>query len=402
MRASSRIGGNLPTALTAGGTTVQYRYSAEGQRTYKKQGTSSPEYYVLDGSATLAVVDGGNLQFWNVLTPSGETIGRHLAAGGRRYYRKDHLGSVRAVVAGNGTVQETRDYYPFGLMMPGRETTEATGAKEDYTGHELDAETGLHYAGARYYMSALGRWTTVDPILGKQSPVQLLREGKLQAFSMAPYNYSFNNPANLKDATGEWPTPWDVADFGFAALSIRDAWNDPSASNIGWAAADVAAAALPLVPSTRAVRAGAEFARQIAGRGPEAIQAIRAGVGSSKQAQKFSQASRALGRAANEARSIDGLMKVATNVDDVTGGLSVSLGTGSDASKIARNLVGESMSPASYRNGNVLVFSNVQLGEQAATVVVRTPKASKTGTNTVEVQRAEGTIKFRTLGSLFE
>ena len=80
MRASSRIGGNLPTALTSGGTTVQYRYSAEGQRTYKKEGTGNPEYDVLDGSATLAVVDGGSLQFWNVLTPSGETICRHLAA----------------------------------------------------------------------------------------------------------------------------------------------------------------------------------------------------------------------------------------------------------------------------------------------------------------------------------
>lgn len=38
-------------------------------------------------------------------------IGRHLTSGGRRYYRKDHLDSVRAVVAGNDTVQETRDYY---------------------------------------------------------------------------------------------------------------------------------------------------------------------------------------------------------------------------------------------------------------------------------------------------
>ena len=79
MRASSRIGGNLPTALTSGGTTAQYRYSASGQRTYKKTGSTEGDY-VLDGPVTLAVVDGGSLQFWNVLTPSGETIGRHLAA----------------------------------------------------------------------------------------------------------------------------------------------------------------------------------------------------------------------------------------------------------------------------------------------------------------------------------
>ena len=109
-------------------------------------------------------------------------------------------------------------------------------------------------------MSALGRWNGPDPILREPSPAKLLKDEKVQAFSMSAYTYSFNNPANLKDETGKWPTPWDVADFGFAALSIRDAWNDPSASNIGWAVADVAAAALPVVPSTGYLRTGTKLA----------------------------------------------------------------------------------------------------------------------------------------------
>jgi hypothetical protein len=119
-------------------------------------------------------------------------------------------------------------------------------------------------------MAALGRWTTTDPILGEQSPAQLLKDGKVQAFSMSAYNYSFNNPVNLRDKTGKWPTPWDIADVGFAALSIRDAWNDPSASNIGWAVADVAAAALPFVPSTGAVRAVRAVAKA-----DDAVDAVR-------------------------------------------------------------------------------------------------------------------------------
>ena len=61
-------------------------------------------------------------------------------------------------------------------MTPGTETA------EDYTGHELDGETGMHYAGARYYMSALGRWNGPDPILREQSPAKLLKDGKVQAF----------------------------------------------------------------------------------------------------------------------------------------------------------------------------------------------------------------------------
>jgi RHS repeat-associated protein len=128
--------------------------------------------------------------------------------------------------------------------------------REDYTGHELDVETGMHYAGARYYMGALGRWTNTDPILREQSPRKLLKDGKVQAFSTSAYNYSFNNPANLRDQTGKWPTPWDLLDFAAAGLSIRDAWNNPSAANIGWAAADVAAAALPIIPSTGIFRHG--------------------------------------------------------------------------------------------------------------------------------------------------
>jgi hypothetical protein len=36
-------------------------------------------------------------------------------------------------VDARGDVKETRDYYPFGLRMPGRSTVEGTPAAEDYT-----------------------------------------------------------------------------------------------------------------------------------------------------------------------------------------------------------------------------------------------------------------------------
>ena len=194
-------------------------------------------------------------------------VGRVQAGGARRYYLKDHLGSIRAVLDGGGGVRETRDYYPFGLPMPGRYEKGSPPTKEDFTGHVKDEATGLHYAGARYYSSAFGRWTTTDPILREQSPAKLLKDGKVRAFSMSAYNYSFNNPVKFKDETGEYPTPWDIADFGAAAHSIYQAVQNPSASNIGWAAADVGAAALPLVPSTKGVRVAAKY-------GDDAIQSI--------------------------------------------------------------------------------------------------------------------------------
>jgi RHS repeat-associated protein len=147
-----------------------------------------------------------DLKYWNILKPGGEVIGR-VGSGGssRRYYLKDHLGSIRAVLDGGGGVRETRDYYPFGLPMPGRYEKGSPPTQEDYTGHVKDEATGLHYAGARYYSGAFGRWTATEPLLQSKSPKKLLKDGKGRLLSGSPYGYSFNNPATLRDPTGNFP-----------------------------------------------------------------------------------------------------------------------------------------------------------------------------------------------------
>ena len=70
--------------------------------------------------------------------------------------------------------------------------TTGAPAKESFTGHERDGETGLVYAGARYLMPAVGRWTAVDPLASSYP-------------SVSPYNYGMNNPMNLTDPTGACP-----------------------------------------------------------------------------------------------------------------------------------------------------------------------------------------------------
>jgi len=96
------------------------------------------------------------------------------------------------VADAGGNVREARDYYPFGLQMPGRVYVQGSETREGFTGHELDQETGMYYAGARYYMPALGRWTSVDPLADKFP-------------SWSPYNYVMNNPVGLTDPTGMAP-----------------------------------------------------------------------------------------------------------------------------------------------------------------------------------------------------
>mgnify|MGYP006267127469 FL=1 len=116
--------------------------------------------------------------------------------------------------------------------MPGRSTVEGTPAREDYTGHELDTQTQLHYAGARYYMAALGRWTTSDPILQEKGPKKLLEED-VRLLGSTPYNYTFNNPTNLTDPTGKCPCDI-IADIGFIAYDLYDIgkslWNGEGVS----------------------------------------------------------------------------------------------------------------------------------------------------------------------------
>jgi len=61
-----------------------------------------------------------------------------------------------------------------------------------FTGHELDRETGLYYAGARYYDPKISIWLSVDPLVDEFP-------------NWNPYNYTMQNPINLVDPTGMSP-----------------------------------------------------------------------------------------------------------------------------------------------------------------------------------------------------
>src|SRR5262249_5041398 len=88
------------------------------------------------------------------------------------YPTLDHIGSVRMVTDQNAAVVTRHDYLPFGeeiLAGTGGRTSQWTAGNSNvdqipmaFTGQIRDRETGLDYFGARYYGSALGRWTSPD------------------------------------------------------------------------------------------------------------------------------------------------------------------------------------------------------------------------------------------------
>ena len=108
-----------------------------------------------------------------------------------RYYHLDALGSVRAVTDAAGATVRRHDYTAFGEAP-----TPAVGADaRRFTGKERDAETGLDYFSARYYGSASGRFTTVDPLMGTEVALE-----DPQRWNR--YSYVGNRPTRIIDPDG--------------------------------------------------------------------------------------------------------------------------------------------------------------------------------------------------------
>lgn len=95
------------------------------------------------------------------------------------------------------SLKKRSDYYGFGLVMPGRSSNSANpNDRYKYIGEELDDEAGINLMNlnARMYDPTIARFMQVDPLFDHPNQIGL-----------SPYNYSWNNPINLSDPTGECP-----------------------------------------------------------------------------------------------------------------------------------------------------------------------------------------------------
>jgi RHS repeat-associated protein len=85
----------------------------------------------------------------------------------------------------------------------------------NFTGKELDAETGLYYYGARYLDPKTSRWLSGDPALGEYFPVAPVNDeakkrnqnlpgqgGVFNYVNLHAYHYAGNNPVKYTDSDG--------------------------------------------------------------------------------------------------------------------------------------------------------------------------------------------------------
>ena len=117
--------------------------------------------------------------------------GGYYESGNYYFYITDHLGNNRIVTDAAAAVVQSTQYYPFGTSFAEGTTAEQGKQPYKYNGKELDQLLGLNMYdySARYYESAIGRFTTVDPLAEK-------------SYSQTPYHYCSNNPINRVDPDG--------------------------------------------------------------------------------------------------------------------------------------------------------------------------------------------------------
>src|SRR5262249_3376735 len=133
------------------------------------------------------------------------------------YATTDHLGTPRAWTDNSGALVAggRHDYLPFGEeLFAGYGTrttdqgyaasTQADGQRKQFTGYERDPETGLDFAQARYFASAQGRFTSVDPLLASGRP------SNPQSWNR--YSYALNRPLSLIDPSGLLTTEYTDRD----------------------------------------------------------------------------------------------------------------------------------------------------------------------------------------------
>jgi len=190
---------NLITEVRSGDVLIEsYKYDGLGRRIKRTENAGKVTYYLYQGftNRVLSELNGKGKPTVNYVYMGDTRVARvNLDSMGkeasREYYVPDHLGSNIAMTDPTSVVAWDKAYLPYGdtydNLFPNQ-----TENIHDYTGKELDEDTGLHYYGARYYNAKLGRFMSVD-----EGPLDITFTQTLNR-----YAYVLNNPFSLIDQDG--------------------------------------------------------------------------------------------------------------------------------------------------------------------------------------------------------
>jgi RHS repeat-associated protein len=196
----------LTQAVVPGTGTTTFKYDPFGRR-IQKSGPLGTTNYLYDGQDISSNVIEELDSVGNVLAryTQGPGIDRPLAefnSGAASYYEADALGSVTSLSNSAGAAVNTYSYDSFGNLIT---SAGVITNHFQYTGREVDPETGLNFYRARYYSNSAGRFLSEDPI-GFEGGNDF-------------YAYVRNNPVLWIDPLGLVSCTYDVTGHHFHCTS---------------------------------------------------------------------------------------------------------------------------------------------------------------------------------------
>jgi RHS repeat-associated protein len=199
------------TSKTSGGVTTNFFFDIRDQLGELRQASNilGRYGYDYDGRRILKIGDDGRRQYTydqlGVITEADQvnaTVSKYdygmdqlvrldNRGEGRSFFHLDLLGSTVGLTDAAGGSRQSIFYDAWGND---RDRVGVSSNEFTFTGHELDEETGLIYAKARFYDADIGRFLSQDSFLGSvNAPPSLHR-----------YAYSFSAPTRYIDPTGNW------------------------------------------------------------------------------------------------------------------------------------------------------------------------------------------------------
>ncbi|HKV12820.1 MAG TPA: SpvB/TcaC N-terminal domain-containing protein, partial [Thermoanaerobaculia bacterium] len=154
---------NRLSAVADNGQTTRFLYDSEGTRT-NKAGPHGETIYV-DPYFTVRNGETGNRHVWvdgvrvatRVVPDVNDPLSWKLY-----FYQTDQLGSTQFVTDDRGLAWQHLEYFPSGETWVD-ERSEKQRTPWQFSGKEMDEETGLNYFGFRYYDARQSQWINPDP-----------------------------------------------------------------------------------------------------------------------------------------------------------------------------------------------------------------------------------------------
>ncbi|WP_144551291.1 DNRLRE domain-containing protein [Peribacillus simplex] len=174
-------------------TVAKYQYNSEGLRISKTTGSTTVNYTYDENANVVLETDQSGAVLASYVYDNGNRPLTMTKAGKTYTFHANAHGDITSVTDDAGTVVASFEYDAWGNHLK-ESGTFASQVPFRYAGYRYDPETKYYYLQQRYYNAEIGRFLTLDPILGdKDNPI-----------TQNGYNYADNNPVMFTDPDGQY------------------------------------------------------------------------------------------------------------------------------------------------------------------------------------------------------